>query len=241
MPRAGRAAAAALTLCAGAPAHGQAIGVEIASDENRRGLSWSGGRTTAAADVFAAAGGFEASARLAALRASTRHGGADLVADIAAGHRWNLGAVSLRVQGVAHLFAGAAGRQDFAEFGADAGYAIGPLQLTAGALVAPAQRAVGGANTHLFASARAGVPGTPVTVSAGIGRSIGPDDRARSGRLRPGGDYTDWRLGAEYVRSGWSLALDYVGTDVGSDPTTSPRDRRDDAADRVVARARLFF
>ncbi|TKW75011.1 MAG: hypothetical protein DI610_05020 [Staphylococcus hominis] len=243
MRRVGRAVAAAMLLCGGAPAWAQAIGggVDVATDENRRGLSWSDGRVSPSADLFATLGGFEASARVASLRGSARHGGADAVGDLSVGHRWMLGPVNLRAQGIAHLFAGADGRQDFVEGGVDADYAIGPLQLGAGGLVAPAQRAVGGTNWHLFASAAAAVPGTPVTVNAGVGRTSGPDDRARADRLRPGGDYTNWRLGAEYNQLRWSLALDYIGSDVDMSRIGPLGDRWDDASDRLVARARLSF
>ncbi|WP_204283871.1 TorF family putative porin, partial [Klebsiella pneumoniae] len=64
---------------------------------------------------------------------------------------------------------------------------------------APSQSAIGGDNLYLFASANAGIPATPLSASATLGHSTGStDDPVRAARLRPLGDYTDWRLGMEY-------------------------------------------
>lgn len=236
-----RITVSACALAAALPAAAQAdvtAGVELATDENRRGLSWSAGRVAPSADISATLGALEASGRIVALRGSPRHGGADMVADLQIASGWDLGPVRLRGRGIAHVFAGARGRQDYVEVGGDAAYAIGPLQIDGGVLVAPAQRAVGGSNVHLFAGAAAGLPGTPVTLSAGIGHTNGGSG-ARADRLRPGGDYTDWRLGAEFNRARLTLALDYVGTDISSDRAIALIGDPAHSGDRVVARARL--
>lgn len=228
---------------AAAQATGPAVtgGVEIASDENRRGLSWSGGRAAPSADLAGAIGAIDLSARIAGLRGSPRHGLADAVADLGLAAGGDVGAVRVRARGIAHLFAGADAGLDYVELGADAAYAIGPLRVDGGVLFAPAQRAIGGPNTYVFAGASAGVPATPVTIAAGLGRSIGPEGRLRSDRLRPGGDYTDWRIGAELNRDRWMLAIDYVGTDVSQRLVRAPIGDGAHAGDRIVARARLSF
>lgn len=241
MTHAIRIAASAWALVAALPAAAQAdvtAGVELATDENRRGLSWSAGRVAPSADIAATLGAWEASGRIVALRGSPRHAGADMVADLQLAGAWELGPVRLRGRGIAHVFAGARGRQDYVEVGGDATYAIGPLQIDGGVLVAPAQRAVGGTNVYVFAGAAAGLPGTPVTLSAGIGHTTGGSG-ARADRLRPGGAYTDWRLGAEFNRARLTLALDYVGTDIGSGSAILPVGDPVHAGDRIVARARL--
>ena len=229
------------------PAAAQAIGpavtggVEIASDENRRGLSWSAGRAAPSADLAGTIGAIDLSARIAGLRGSPRHGGADAVADLGLAAGGHVGAVRVRARGIAHLFAGADAGLDYVEVGADAAYTIGPLRIDGGLLFAPAQRAIGGPNTYVFAGAAAGIPATPITIAAGLGRSMGPEDRLRSDRLRPGGDYTDWRIGAELNRDRWTLALDYVGTDVSRRAARAPIADGAHAGDRIVARARLSF
>ena len=117
------------------------------------------------------------------------------------------------------------------------------MQVDAGADYAPSQDAIGGDNLYLHAGARAGVPGTPWTLLAGIGHSSGKvDDAFRAARLRPGGDYTDWRLGVEHVAGPVTLGLDYVGTDV-SERAAAPYPLADasHSGDRIVGRVRFGF
>jgi hypothetical protein len=223
-----------------APAVGQAqAGVSLdagaTTDARRRGLSWSGGRASVNAGASAEIAGVEARGRVTALRGSTRHGNADLVADASLGVSRAFGGANVRLGATGHFFAGAVGRLDYGELDLDADYTLGPVQLVAGASFAPAQRAVGGSNLYVFAGANMGIPATPVTLSAGIGRTSGPDGRARSDRLRPGGDYTDWRIGADYVAGRLTLGLDYTDTDLGGRPVFAPGDGKNSGA-RVLAR-----
>lgn len=227
------------------PAWGQAapaIGVELATEESRRGLSWSDGRVAASADVFASLGALEASARVVSLRDAARHAGAEAVADLGVGSSWELGAVTLGARGTAHLFAGARRGMDYGEVTGDVAYTYGPLRLVAAASYAPHQDAIGGSNLYLSADASAGVPATPVTLGAHVGRSSGDaDGNPRAGRLRPGGSYADWRLSADYVVGRLTLGVDYVGTDIGrEDRPAGGADLREDG-DRVMARARVSF
>ena len=220
-----------------------AIGVEVNSDENRRGLSWSGGRVSPSADIFVTRGAFEASGRIVALRDSDRHGGADVVGDLSAGASTLVGPVTLRGRVTGHLFGGATFNADYVELGGAASYTLGPAQVEAGADYAPSQGAIGGDNLYLHAGASAGLPGTPWTLRAGIGHSSGKvDDPTRAARLRPGGDYTDWRLGVEHVTGPVTLGLDYVGTDVsdGAASALMLADARH-SGDRVVGRVRFSF
>lgn len=226
------------------PATAQSLnaGVEVTNDEVRRGISWSEGRASISGDAAAMLGPIDASVRVSALRGSTRHADADAVADLTLATGWDLGAVRLRATGVGHLFAGADRAMDYVELGGSASYSLGPARVNAGALYAPSQNAIGGSNLYLYADADAGIPGTPFTAIAQIGRSSGNvDDPVRAQRLRPGGSYTDWRLGLEHRRGSLTLGLDYLGTDVSRTAAFGPFADAAHAGDRVVGRVRYDF
>ena len=220
-----------------------AIGVELDSDENRRGLSWSGGRVSPSADIFATRGALEASGRIVALRDSARHGGAGVVGDLSVGAGTMLGPVSVRGRVTGHLFGGAAFRADYVELGGSAAYTLGPVQFDAGADYAPRQAAIGGDDLYLHAGAQAGIPGTPWTLLAGIGHSTGrTDDPFRAARLWPAGDYSDWRIGVSRITGPVTLGLDYVGTDVAERVASAyPLADARHSGDRLVGRVRFSF
>src|SRR3546814_5275108 len=76
---------------------------------------------------------------------------------------------------------------------------------------APRQSSIGGDNLYLSASAAMGLPGTPLTVSARIGRSSGDArDPARAARLRPDGTYWDYGIGVDYMKGRWFAGLRYA-------------------------------
>lgn len=238
-----RLAGAIVLLPAGAAwAQPLEAGAEAASDDVRAGISWSGGRASASADARLDLGAIDASLRLATLRRAPRHAGADLVADVAIGRDWTLGPVILRTEAVGHVFAGASQSMDFGELALGVRYGLGPLRLAATAWYAPHQSTIGGDNLHLRVGADAGLPGVPITLLASIGHTAGGGQGLRAARLRPAGDYTDWKLGAEYARYPLSLGLEYVGTTVAaSGAPAGPFADPSGAADRVVARVRLSF
>ena len=236
-------AATAPVLLALAPAAAVAqsrsiLEVSATTDERRHGLSWSDGRASASARVDLQLGGLDTSARLSALRSSARHTGADLVTDLTLGKAWDLAGMRVRVSAIGHLFTGASEQMDYGEVGAGASYTLGPLQVDAGANFAPDQKAIGGSNLYMFAGAAAGVPATPVTVFTSLGRSLGEDGATRSDRLRPGGDYTDWRIGADYVLGQLTVGLDYTGTQLQNRSVGTIGDRRN-SGDRLLARVQL--
>ena len=89
----------ALAAASALPAHAQtglSAGVEAATDEARRGLSWSENRGVMSADAASSLGPVDASARVVSTRGSSRHGDADAVADIGLGTGWDLGAIRVR-------------------------------------------------------------------------------------------------------------------------------------------------
>ena len=218
------------------------VGAELATDESRRGISWSENRLSPSMDATFGAGPLEASARVASTRGSDRHAGADAVADLGLAYSWDVGGVRLEANGAAHLFAGARGGMDYVEFGGQGSYTLGPARVSAGAQYAPDQDAIGGSNLYLYANASSGVPGTPFTLLAGVGRSSGNvDDPVRAARLRPDGRYSDWRLGIEYVVPFATLGLDYVGTDIDTDGLRRPFADLKHSGDRLVGRVRVSF
>jgi hypothetical protein len=217
------------------------MGVEAGTEENRRGLSWSDGRASAAADIIVAVGRVEGTARVAALRGSARHGGADAVADLSLGSNWNIADFVVDLRATGHLFAGGHGDLSYGEVATSIAYSYGPVHIDAGASYAPHQDAIGGSNLYLYAGANAGIPTTPFTIVATVGRSSGDGDGSTNAhRLRPAGTYWDWRIGIERVRGPLSLGLDYAGTDIADRREFGIADTRDDG-DRLVARARLSF
>lgn len=241
----GRIALGVASLLVTAAAQAQSlpsVGVEATTDERRRGLSWSEGRASMSGDAALTLGAVELDARVAALRGSVRHDGADAVADLGVAIGGDVGPLALRARAIGHVFAGAERGMDYAEFGGDARYTLGPVELTAGALYAPPQRSIGGSNLYLSAQGVAAIPMTPFTLVGGVGRSSGAvDDPARADRLRPGGSYVDWRLGVEHVTGPLTLAVDYVGTDLNDDRIVAPIGDRRHSGDRILGRARFAF
>lgn len=234
--------AGALVLASAAQAQSVEFGVEATNDEVRRGLSWSDGEISASSEVAVGLAGLEVSARVAMLRRSDRHANAEAVADLALGKDWDAGAFTIRTEGIAHVFAGADAGMDYGELGLGARYTIGPLQLGTNAFYAPSQDAIGGDNLYIRATALAGIPAFPVSVMASVGHTTGDTKNARSARLRPLGDYTDWKLGVEYNQWPITVGVDYIGTDVDtSGITVSPFADLRHAGDKVVGRIRLSF
>lgn len=198
--------------------------IEIASDERRRGISWSQSRATARAALsIQPTTTFRIDGAVTALRRSRRHRGADTVVDLGAGWQDRSGPVRYDAGVVAHLFAGGAGRLDYAEVQAGLGSTIGPADFGLSASYAPRQNAIGGEVLYLAADARVAVVGTPFSIVGGLGRSSGAvRDPIRAARLRPENRYMDWRLGVEHVSGPVTASLLYLGTDLSTpqSPTT---------------------
>ena len=230
-----RALAAALLIAAAAPAAAASLGIEASTDLRRRGLSWSDGKP--AIEAWASVpvtGGLSVEAGAATLRNSARHGGADLLAEAALRYTRQSGAFSwwADVQGLG--FIGASG-QSYGQLRTGAAFGIGPVQLAATASWAPPQAAIGGSNAYIGGSINLGIPATPLTLRASVGHATGTDDGSgRSNRLRPGGDYSDVRIDADYVLGAVTLGATFT--------TTTIAERfADQAGSRVLLRASLGF
>lgn len=187
---------------------------EVASDERRRGLSWSDGAPIVRGTiVIQATEGLSFDAAATSLWDS-RHRGADAVVNLGTSYARQLGAWRLSARGIYHLFPGASG-QGYGEVGAGAGYLIGPANIDVNASYAPRQSSIGGDNLYLSASASAGIPGTPFTVSAHIGRSSGRTrDVGDAGRLRPDGTYWDHGVSIDYLKRQWFAGVRYANSSI---------------------------
>ncbi len=234
--------AAALSGVAALPSAAQVqTGVELATDERRRGISWSEGK--AAPSAYARVdlpAGFDLGARVLATRGDPRHGGADGVVEPTLGYSRDLGGFRLDGFATAHLFTGAHGRLDYGELGAGLSYSLGPAQAGVEARYAPPQDAIGGDNLYLAVRGRIGIPATPWTVTGSAGHSSGRvDDPQRAARLRPGGSYNDWSLGVQHVTGPLTVGLEYTGTDIRNLPDASSFAVREHAGNRLAARITL--
>lgn len=219
------------------------FGVEATSDEVRRGLSWSDGKVSASTDAYVGFAGLDASVRVAALRNAARHASADVVADFALGKDWDLSGFTVRTEAIGHVFGGADTNMNYAELGLGARYSIGPLEVGANAYYAPSQAAIGGDNLHLRGNALVGLPGFPVSVAASVGHTTGgANNPLRATRLRPVGNYTDWKAGLEFNQFPFTVGVDYIGTSIDTSLISiSPFADLRNAGDRLVGRVRLSF
>lgn len=206
--------------CVSAPSWAQGTGgplfsIEAATQERRRGLDWSDGKPIVRGGVST---GLVADLSVAAtavpLWNSRRHDGADAVIDLQATYDRQLGTWRLSTDAVYRFFPGASG-QGYVEVGTSTAFTLGPATVEVFARYAPRQRAIGGDNLYTGISASVGIPATPLTVSAQLGRSSGAvDDLARSRRLRPDGTYWDHGVSIDYRKGRWWTGLRYANTSV---------------------------
>ncbi|MCI4588751.1 hypothetical protein MOK15_01335 [Sphingobium sp. BYY-5] len=196
-------------------AAGTTVTLEAASDERRRGLSWSDGDPVLRGAISVpVAQGLSLDGAATTLWGSDRHGGADAVLDLGATYGKDLGGFRLTAEGRYHLFPGAS-HQHYGEVGAIAGFSLGPASVDLGARYAPRQSAIGGDNLYLSGSTAVGIPGTPFTLSGHVGRSTGDvRDPVRAARLRPGGGYWDHGVALDWYQGRWSAGLRYADTDI---------------------------
>lgn len=222
------ASAVLATMPAVAQAASPSFSASLVSDEKRRGLSWSDGRAAmrVAADLRLA-DNFSVDGAFTTLRGSNRHRDASGVFDLRAVYSRSSGAWRTDAELVGHVFTGAE-HLNYVELGGGTGVLLGPVQFDAYALYAPKQSAIGGDNLYLGGQAGAAIVGTPLYASAGIGFSTG--FTGSSPRLRPGGDYADYRAQLDFTKGPITLGIGYVGTRSARSP---------DADDRVIARISL--
>lgn len=209
--------------------------MEAASDERRRGLSWSDGDPVLRGSVSVPiAQGLTLEGAAVSLWGSDRHGGADAVVDLGGNVTRQIGGWRLTAEGRYHLFPGAS-HQGYGEIGGIAGFSIGPANLDFAARYAPRQSAIGGDNLYLSAGAAVAMPGTPLTLSGHLGRSSGDVRNPVSAmRLRPHGTYWDHDVSLDWYQGRWFAGIRYANSSIDG-----PGARH--AGATVITRAGLTF
>jgi len=235
-----RVAAALILVAIASPAaaqitSGPSLTIEAASDERRRGVSWSDGDPVLRANLFVpVTRGLAVDATAASLWGSRRQGGADAVIDLRAGYDRQIGGWRLAGDVTYRLFPGVAG-WNYVEAGAAGGFLIGPASLDLSVRYAPRQTAIGGDNLYIGATPSFSIPGTPFTISGNVGHSSGAvRDPVRVSRLRPDGGYWDHGLAVDYRKGRWLAGVRYTNTDIA-------RNRADNVGATLVARAGVEF
>ena len=221
-------------------------GAKVVTDERRRGISWSDGDAALSAwGRLDLSGGVDIGVRATATRGDPRHGGADGVIEPTLGYSTTSGGLRLDGFVTGYLFTGAVQSMDYAEGGVGASYTLGPAEVGAVARYAPSQRAIGGDNLYLGLNGRVGVPTTPFSLTAAVGRSSGTTRNGgrdpRAMRLRPDGTYADWSFGAEYVMGPLTLGALYSDTDIRAGRERSPFQSLDHTGGKVTFRAGVDF
>lgn len=124
-----------------------------------------------------------------------------------------------------YLYPGHAGPRssNYLESYANLDYSLGPAQARLGAAYAPSgQAALPGRDDslYLFGELSAGIPLTPLTLRAHVGRTSGALGRVN---LDPADhDYVDWSLTAEAAQGPFRAGLSYVDTDLAGTKVALP-------------------
>lgn len=102
------------------------------------------------------------------------------------------------------------GDSDYVEPYASVTAALGPVEATVGAAYAPEQgTALASDNIYVYGGLGAGIPDTPISLSAQLGYSEGSLDYGSGG-------YMDWSLGASVSYDILTFGIAYVDTDLPS-------------------------
>ncbi len=222
--------AAAADELGAAPAFTVSGNAILASDYRKRGISQSDGDLGVRGDLtLRHRSGAYARAFAANRGGWGSHGGAAVELALTGGWRGDALGGTIDAGVTWTMFPGGRPRTDYAELFSKLSGTVGPLQLLAGAAYAPPQVALGdwsrspasrfgasGDNLWLWGDASAGVPGTPLTLKAHLGHSIGSRGLGPDGTgLAPTGAYWDYLVGIDWaVFGGVTMGLDYVGTDI---------------------------
>lgn len=148
--------------------------------------------------------------------------GSDQEIDLILGWKKDFDGTTLDLGVLYYYYPGSGGANtDFVEPYVAVAHSFGPVTGKLTANYAPKQKAltVGAGkedNFYLAGDLSAGIPGTPLTASAHLGRSFGPS------YLTIGDEYTDWNVGLAYSWKNLTLGVQYVDTD-GSFITPSGR------------------
>lgn len=192
-------------------AHHSTLGVSggawLLSDYRFRGISRSDEDPAVQAQITVSLpNGLYAGARATSLHRFAGHGDAE--ADLYLGYGKDIApGTSLDAGVIYYWFPNANGRADYFEPYVSVSHTLGPVEATVGAKYAPSQRAIGSDDAaYLFGQVEAGIPATPLTLTAEAGRQ-------ESGAL---GSYWNWSLGGRYALGPVEAGLRYVDTNLPS-------------------------
>jgi uncharacterized protein (TIGR02001 family) len=147
--------------------------------------------------------------------------------DLYAGYSGSAGPVEYQVGAIAYLYPGGDGSGNVYEATGSLSYTLGPATGKFSINYAPDQENLAGDNLYLNGELRVGIPTTPVTAFASLGRERG----SFYGRK------WDWSLGVEFTRGPVTARLAYVDTNLDSATSFLGRDIRAG----IVASASLEF
>lgn len=139
--------------------------------------------------------------------------GSDTELDLILGYKQDLGGATVDLGVLYYYYPGSGGiNSDFFEPYVSVSGTVGPVSAKVGAAYAPKQNAlsIGNGredNLYVYTDLSAGIPETPLSLTAHLGHSFGPS------YLTIGDEYTDWSIGATYTVSNLTFGVSYVDTD----------------------------
>jgi uncharacterized protein (TIGR02001 family) len=196
----------------------------IVSDYRFRGVSSSDRDPAIQGSVDVTYNGFYAGVWMSSI---ARTADTNVEADVYAGYAGEAGPVSYEVGAIAYLYPGGDGSGDVYEATGSLAYTFGPATARLRAAYAPDQENLAGDNFYVSGEARVGIPTTPFTLFAQVGRERG----SFYGRK------WDWSFGVEATRGPFSASVAYVDTNL--DGVTSGLGR--DVRGGIVASASVEF
>lgn len=206
---------------------------EVVSDYRFRGVSLSDRQPVVEGSVAGLAGPWFAGVEVISasrVRSPYRPSRIDAEVDVSAGWSRSFGLLTPTAGVIAYLRPGGGEAANGEVFASLAG-ALGPATVTAGANYAPDQAAAHGGNLYLYTRAAVGIPATPLTLRASVGRE--------RGALAGGATKVDYATGVEArVLRVVTLGVDYVGNDR---PTVGPGRVERNRENGVVVRAGVRF
>lgn len=144
--------------------------------------------------------------------------GSDQEIDLIGGYTKTFGAATIDVGVLYYYYPGSHGiNSDFVEPYASVKGTFGPATAKLSAAYAPKQHALASRgkarqdNLYTAFDLGAGIPDTPVSLSAHVGHSFGPSYLTAGSSFSKG--YTDWSLGASYTWNHLTFGVSYVDTD----------------------------
>ena len=206
-------AAPALAQSSDAPPTGGHSGLSISgeatllSDYRFRGISRSDADPAVQGQfTISLPNGLYAGTRATSLHHFAGHGDAE--ADLYAGYGTDIAPGTTLDAGLLYYwFPDATGHAGYFEPYVSVSHTLGPVEGTLGAKYAPSQKAIGSDDSlYLFGQLEAGIPATPLTLTAEAGRQD-------SGTL---GSYWNWSLGGRYALGPLEAGLRYVDTNLPS-------------------------